>query len=261
VSEGYRLGGINSVPPCTNPLTPGQNVCALPDEVEIKSDTTTNYELGVHSQFGDSVILNGALYYIEWDDVQIDDVTVNGEIPITSNGGSATSQGVELSGQWYITSNLSISGSYAYTDVELTDDAPGLVGGEDAFDGDRLPGSPEHQGFLAANYAWNLNGGSQIDFDWSITATSNVLTKVGERDNGESLDGYYLHNASVTWFKDSWRVSLYGDNVFDQYAVTGVRSDRSFIGATYGDFTSRRYSVNVARPRQVGLRFIYNFDG
>ena len=260
VSEGYRLGGVNTVPACTTPLTPGQNVCALPDEINIKSDKTTNYELGMHSQFGDSVILNAALYYIEWDDVQIDDVTVNGDIPITSNGGSATSQGVELAGQWYITPNLSIMGSYAYTDAELSDDAPGLVGGADAFDGDRLPGTPEHQGFLAANYAWNLDNGSQIDFDYSVTATSDVLTKVGERNFGESLDGYYLHNVSATWMKDSWRVTLYGDNVFDEYAVSGVRSDRSWVGETLGLFESRRYSQNVVRPRQVGMRFTYNFE-
>ena len=131
----------------------------------------------------------------------------------------------------------------------------------DAFDGDRLPGTPEHQGFLAANYAWNLNDGSQIDFDYSVTATSDVLTKVGERNFGESLDGYYLHNVSATWMKDNWRVTLYGDNVFDEYAVSGVRSDRSWIGETLGLFESRRYSQNVIRPRQIGMRFIYNFDG
>ena len=261
VSEGYRLGGVNTVPPCTTPLAPGQNVCALPDEINIKSDKTTNYELGVHSQFGDSVILNASLYYIEWDDVQIDDVTDNGEAAITSNGGSAESSGIELSGQWYITQNLSIMGSYAYTDAELTDDAPGLVGGVDAEDGDRLPGTPEHQGFLAANYAWNLNNGSQIDFDYSVTARSDVLTKVGERNFGESLDGYYLHNVSATWMKDSWRVTLYGDNVFDEYAISGVRSDRGWVGETIGLFESRRYSQNVIRPRQIGMRFIYNFDG
>jgi iron complex outermembrane receptor protein len=261
VSEGYRLGGVNTVPACTTPLTPGQNVCALPDEIQIKSDTTTNYELGVHSQFGDSVILNASLYFIEWDDVQIDDITENGEIPIISNGGSAESSGIELSGQWYITPELSIMGSYAYTDAELTDDAPGLVGGADAFDGDRLPGSPEHQGFLAVNYAWNLNNSSQIDFDYSVAATSDVLTKVGERDFGESLNGYYLHYLSATWLKDNWRVSLYGDNIFDEYAVSGVRSDRSFVGVVYGSFDSRRYSQNVVRPRQIGLRFVYDFEG
>ena len=47
-----------------------------------KPDKTTNYELGVHSQFGDSLRLNGSVFYIEWDDVQLDSVTQNGDIPI-----------------------------------------------------------------------------------------------------------------------------------------------------------------------------------
>jgi outer membrane receptor protein involved in Fe transport len=151
-------------------------------------------------------------------------------------------------------------GSYAYTDAELADDAPGLINGVDAFDGDRLPGTPEHQGFLAVNYAMSLSGGSQIDFDWSMTASSDVITKAGERDFGESLDGYTLHRVSTTWFKDSWTLSLYADNVFDEYAETGVRLDSSFVRQVAG-FDLRRYYHNVVRPRQVGMRFTYNFDG
>jgi iron complex outermembrane receptor protein len=259
ISEGYRVGGINAVPQC-NENTLGQTPCALPNEVLIKSDTTTNYELGMHSQWGDSVIFNGSLYYVDWDDIQVADVTENGEIPILTNGGSARSMGVEMSGQWYITDKLSMMGSYAYTNAELTDDAPGLVGGIDGEDGDRLPGSPEHQAFFAMNYGLPLSGGSDLEFDWSMTFTSDVITKVGERDNGEELSSFALHNVSATWLKDAFRVSLYADNVFDKYAETGVRVDDSFIRQVEG-FDLRRYYHNVVRPRQVGLRFTYNFDG
>ena len=190
VSEGYRLGGLNPVPPCTDEA-PGteQQVCALPDEILIEADTTTNYELGVHAAFGDSLLLNASLYYIDWQDIQIADVTKNGAIPILANGGEARSTGVEVSTQWSISPQLSLRGTYAYTAAELTEDAPGLVGGRDAFDGDRLPGSPEHQGSLAANYHLRLRDGSRMEFDWSMTAVSDVITKVGERDFGETLAG------------------------------------------------------------------------
>jgi iron complex outermembrane receptor protein len=259
ISEGYRLGGINPFAPCTDDAIAGQKACALPDEELYKSDTTVNYELGMHSQFGDNILLNGALFYIDWDDIQVGDLLENGGIPIIINGNSAESMGAEISGQWYITDTLSIMGSYAYTKAELTEDAPGLIDGS-AQDGDRLPGSPEHQGFLAVNYALSLRDGSQLDFDWSMTASSDVITKVGERDFGESLDGYTLHRASTTWFKDSWNVTLYADNLFNEYAETGVRLDSSFIRPVEG-FDLRNYYHNVVRPRQVGMRFVYNFDG
>ena len=260
VSEGYRLGGVNAVPPCTDLIAGEQNVCALPDEILIKSDTTTNYELGMHSQFGNNLILNGSLYYIDWDDIQVTDVTQNGGIPITSNGSSARSMGVEMSWQWYMTDALSFSGSYAYTNAELTDDAPGLVGSEDGEDGDRLPGSPEHQAYTALNYGLPLTDGSQIDFDWSMTFTSDVLTKAGERANGEALSSFAVQNVSASWLNDAWRVTLYADNVLDKYAETGVRDDQSEIRQIDG-FDSRRYFHNMIRPRQIGMRFIYNFDG
>ena len=174
-----------------------------------------------------------------------------------------------------VTEALSLMGSYAYTDAELTDDAPCLLADLEpgvpsdpeqcaaddtsAFDGDRLPATPEHQAFVAVNYGFDLAGGSQIDFDWSVTYTSDVLTKVGERNFGESLDSFSVHNASATWFTGDVAITLYADNVFDEYAETGVRDDTSEI-RQYGEFDSRRYFKNVIRPRQVGMRFVYNFE-
>ncbi len=259
VSQGYRLGGINSIPPCPEPLPSGPQECVLPNEELIKPDTTTNYELGVHSQFGDSLILNGSLFYIDWDDVRVSDVSENGGLPIVSNGGSAESTGVEISTHWFITPNFSVTGAYSYTKAELTEDAPGLVNGEDAQSGDRLPGTPENQAFLGANYVLPMNDGSHVDFDWSMTAQSNVITKVGKHDSGESLSGFSLHNVSATWFKDGWTLALYADNVLDKYAETGLRGDVSDVRAQ-GDFDLRYYYHNVVRPRQVGLRFTYSFD-
>lgn len=261
VSEGYRLGGSNALFPCPDPLPPGvQNVCALPNEVSFEPDKTTNYEIGIHSQFSDSLLLNGAVYYIDWDAVQVGAVTLNGDLPITANGNAAESYGLEVSSQYYITPSLSVSAAYAYTNAQLTEDAPGLVGGADAFSGDRLPGTPENQVYLAAHYEMPLSDGSQLDFDWSMSYQSDVLTKVGERDFGESMSGFSLHNVSTSWFKDAWMVTLYADNVFDEYAQTGVRADTSYIGES-GLFQMRRYYENMVRPRQVGLRFTYSFDG
>ncbi len=275
VSEGYRLGGLNAVPECPDPLPPGQNVCVLPSELLIKSDTTTNYELGLRSTWLDnSLVLNGSLFLVEWDDVRVADVTTFGQAAISTNGGSAESMGLELEAQYRITDNLSLMGSYAYTKAELTDDALCLLGGDPAdpqgcldspddvtaFDGDRLPATPEHQGFLALNYVFELSGGSRVDLDWSATYSSDILTKVGERNFGESLDGYAVHNASATWFNEGLAISLYADNLLDEYAETGVRGDRADIGQ-FADFDSRRFFTNVLRPRQVGVRLVYNFDG
>ncbi|MCB1687861.1 MAG: TonB-dependent receptor [Halioglobus sp.] len=259
VSEGYRLGASNGISLCPDPIGDFQNVCVTPSEASYAPDKTTNYEIGVHSQFGDYLIVNGAIYYIEWSDVQVGSTTVNGAQPIITNGNDAESTGLEVSSQYFVTPSLSFSGSYAYTDAQLTQDAPGIVGGADAYSGDRLPGSPEHQVYVAAHYELPLRDGSQLNFDWSMSYQSDVLTKVGERNFGESMPSFYLNNISTSWLKDDWMVTLYADNVFDEYAQTGVRADTSFIGES-GDFTLRRYYHNMVRPRQVGLKFVYNFE-
>jgi outer membrane receptor protein involved in Fe transport len=267
ISEGYRLGASNAITKCPVPLPENneQNLCALPGEESYDTDTTTNYEIGVHSQFGNSLLLNGAVYYIDWNHPQLDSVTENGALPIIANGKGAESTGLELSTQYFIQPNFSVSGSYAYTKAELTDDVPGLFCGPlsdpacAAYKGDRLPGTPENQLYLAAHYELPLNDGAQLNFDWSMSAQSNVLTKPGKRDYGESMPSYALNNISTSWLKDAWLVTLYADNVFDKYAETGVRTDQSYI-RDVGDFTLRRYYENVARPRQVGLKFTYKFD-
>ncbi|MCB1641103.1 MAG: hypothetical protein KDI37_05170, partial [Xanthomonadales bacterium] len=62
----------------------------------------------------------------------------------------------------------------------------------------------------------------------------------------------------------NWSVQLYAENIWDKYAVTGVRSSRAFIQTVSdenGDpVTVRRYYQDVLRPREIGLRFVYDFE-
>lgn len=274
ISEGFRLGGVNPVPACPEDLNPAeQNVCALPDEILYTSDKTLNYEIGLRSEPGESGIFNASIYYIEWEDTQINTITENGANPIVSNVGSAESYGFELSGQFNITPDLQVHGSYAWNNAELGENVDGALDGDpslsspgismddpsDVFEGDRLSGSSEHAVYLGARYGFDLNDGSTVDLDWSMSAISDVLTKIGERADGESLSGFAVHNVSASWMKDNLTVQLYADNVFDRYAATGVRSDLRRTGEI-GGVTLRRYYQNVIRPRQVGVNFTYQFD-
>jgi iron complex outermembrane receptor protein len=259
VSQGYRIGGVNPVPPCPSPIPPGQNVCALSNELLIKPDKTLNKEIGVKgSAFGGRFVFNAAAYHINWTDIQTQGTTVNGAIPITVNGGKAISQGFELSAQGRITDGLTASATWSYTDAHLTQDAPGLVDGSDAFKGDRVAGSPKHQMSLALDYVYPLANDYSLAFNYGVTYQSNVLTKVGLRNNGEKLPGYDLHNASVTLSKDMWEVSVSADNMFDKFAVSSVRQDRSFIRAVNG-FSLRRFHEDVIRPRTIGIEGRYRF--
>ena len=262
ISEGYRRGGLNSGPACVDPPPDGQTFCLTPDEVLIKPDTTTNYELGLRSLWFDGrLLLNASLYYIDWKDIQVQGTSQTGGETITVNGSSAESRGIELATRWNITDNLELAVNLTFNDSQLSADAPGLVDGADAFEGDRLSGTPEQQGTLLLAYTRPLDNGFTMTADYSLRAVSDVYTKVGLRNNGESLPGWAVHGLSFGLERDHWSARLYADNMFDKYAVTSVRKDPSYIRRLGGEnddqFASRRYFQAMLRPRTIGLEFNY----
>jgi outer membrane receptor protein involved in Fe transport len=240
--------------------------------VLIEPDHTTNLEVGAHSVLFDGrLVLNGAVYTIDWERIQTLGVTENGAIPITVNGGSARSRGLEVSFQIRGDGPWSFAGTYGYNDAKLASDAPGIVDGigdengdgivdqgDEPRSGDRLAGTPEHMASFSVGFERRLTNGWDLDAAYGLTATSDVLTKVGLRGNGETLGGYTLHSASVALSHDQWSATLYADNLTNKLAFTSVRQDASYV-RDVGTFALRRYYRDVLRPRSVGVEFRYSF--
>jgi outer membrane receptor protein involved in Fe transport len=288
ISEGFRLGASNGVPACTEQdyediRNGAQVVCAEPDEVQYFPDTTTNYEVGVRTQWLDrKLTVNGAVYYIDWSDPQLFAVTKNGAIPITKNGDGAESTGLELSLTAALTDRLTLDAGYAHTKAELSDPAPNVLrvftppgfgpgatydGGEaeytDGLPGDRLPGSPRNQVTLNLSYDVPMRGDWDLELNYGFAAISDIITTIGARAGGETLDGYSTHSLSAIVRSAQWTVGLYAQNLTNEYAETGVRSRPSFV-QTVADENGdpvhvRSYSHEVLRPREVGIKFSYSF--
>ena len=168
--------------------------------------------------------------------------------------------------------------TYAYTQAELTADAPFLFGvfGDagsdlqnfyDGKNGDRLPGSPEHQASLGLTYTTEIFDDKLLDINYGLTYQSDIYSKLGLRDDGEVLPGYALSNISARLSGDEWSITLYADNLFDKYAYTSVRRDKADIGLaqfpemnTNGAEIQRNYGYYLLTPQRIGLRFDYMFD-
>jgi outer membrane receptor protein involved in Fe transport len=126
-SSGFRIGNSNGLELC-DPSATGQNTCASPGEEGYASDTTVNYEIGIHSQWLDGhLTLNLATYFIDWQDPQVSSATLVGAQPISINGGGATSRGYEINFNYDWTENFSMRGAYAYTDAQLSEYSPNLI--------------------------------------------------------------------------------------------------------------------------------------
>jgi len=276
VSEGYRIGNSNGLELCSGDDSQ-QNICGQPDELQYVSDKTTNYEVGLRTQWLDRrLTLNGDVYYIKWKDPQLSSSTKVGLVPITKNGKGAKTRGFEISLAAQATEQLSLDIGLGYTKAELTDLAERLVrtfDGEgfgashsldrDGLPGDRLPGSPEQQGTFHMRYAFGLANGWGLDMNYGLAAVGNIITKTGGRANAEELPGYTVHQAWATLKADQWSLALYADNLTNKFARTGLRNDTSYLQTVTADNGETRlvrsYYHDVLRPRQVGLRFTYDF--
>jgi outer membrane receptor protein involved in Fe transport len=277
ISEGYRIGGSNGVGACPDPLPATQIGCGLPNELQYAPDQTTNYEIGAHSTWLEGrLTLNGDVFYMDWDKPQIGGATENGLLPIKKNGSGAESYGGELSFNWLVSERLAVRGSYSYVKAELTDDAPNLVttinppgfqstvGYVDGESGDRLPGSPEHQGNVFVSYTIPVFNGYELELNYGATAISDVLTRVGEKGFGESLDGYVMQDIGATLSRDEWTLTLYAMNVFNEYAETSASVTSAYV-QTVADINGdpvpvRSYKHDVLPPRMVGLRFTWQME-
>lgn len=280
-SEGYRNGGVNAVPACTQEDIDGgtQALCALPDEVFIKPDQIENYEIGYKGNLLDGAMsITAAVFFIDWTDLQVDTITTFGSLPITGNGSAAESKGLEFQGNWLITPGLEASVSYAYTNAELVDDAPGLVEDFDARSGARLPGHAEHQGTFNLTWYTNLSD-MELAVNYGFVYSGDIYNVTGGDEDplvdedgnpadfgGEAIPSYDVHHLSATLSKDMWTLQAFVDNLFDEFYITGTRSTRRLLadertgpGRDIQGFTLRSYGNFVGAPRTFGLRATYSF--
>lgn len=280
-SEGYRNGGVNSVPECTpEQLTStAQQLCAQSDEVFIDPDTIDNYEIGYKGTlFDNRLSLTAALYYIDWQNLQVAATTALGELPITGNGSAAESKGLELSGRWLVNDNLQANFAYTHVNAELTERAPGLVGGFDVLAGARLPGHAENKLTLNLTYSTEMWGGD-VDFIYGMSYNSDVYNGTGGPEDPlrdaenkpadfgfEAIPAYDIHQISMTYAKENWRAQVYINNLFDEYYITGTRTSRRQLqneatgrGILINNVPRRDYSQYVGLPRVIGVNFSYDF--
>ena len=270
-SEGYRIGGGNNFRVCTDAeialLTdaddsndPPQSGCIYADQALIRPDKTTNYEVGLrHSWRDERFTLSATVFHVDWTDIQVAGLTPFSAEPITLNGGGAVSRGVEVASAASVTNALRLRGSWSYTRADLSQDSPGLLDdGADAFEGDRLPGAPRHQGSLLASCATLLGRDVAFEVQYGYSYVGDVLTRIGLRAGGEALPAYDVHNVSASISKDDWTLTFYADNLLDEYAVTGVRQTPGLIGLTEDGFRARRYFANVLAPRRAGVHIRYS---
>jgi outer membrane receptor protein involved in Fe transport len=229
IASGYRPGGPNVILPGVPPT--------------FDADTTTNYELGVKARLANrTVLLDLALFRMDWEDIQI--TQAFGGTAGLANGGTARSQGVEASVQWQPMRGLTFGANGAYTNSELTEDAP-AVGG---LDGDRLSIVPKFSGSLTANYQFPIGGNADAEIGGGIRHTGQRFSAVQSDPDALNISSYTAVdlNGSIT-LADKYTVRAYVRNLTD----AGGPITRSLVNNGLGE--PSYINVVPLQPRTVGL--------
>lgn len=251
ISEGYRRGGSNAVPL-------SGNFAEDPRWQVYGSDSVVNYEAGVKGRRG-SLTYDAALFYVDWDDIQLNTSTPNWGFYVVQNGGKARSYGLETSIDGRPTDALHYSLGYTYTNAKLSEDVLSPLGAVLGTDGSSLPGTPEHAITLSSDYTWSLAGDLRLVARASGYYQSSTRNAIGGPTFNTEIPGFTLWNSSATLSRGPWAATLFVKNIFNEDGVTG-----EFTEAYMGTRPSVGYYGNASKkfislPRTIGLSLDYSF--
>jgi len=261
-STGFRPGGINR----------------LPSAGSYAADTLDNYEIGWKTSWAHKLRFNGALFYEKWKNPQL---STQGQNGITSfvNAADAKSEGLEAELHWQATEhlNLSAAGTVLFKNETTEifcqpDHDTGLIpptcsdalgpGGAPpthpvgSYAGTQMPGIPRNKANLTARYQFELGrynsfvqatGVYQSGVTYSLENTSQY---VGTTPAFGTVD------LSAGIGRNSWTLSAYINNVFDERGQLGRNSECNDLANHYCLLNAH---VFPTAPMQFGLQFGQRF--
>ena len=234
VASGYRPGGPN----------PGAETQGLPSQ--FGADKTQNYEVGFKGDVLEHRFsFDASVYYIDWKDIQIlelSPVTFSG---FTANGTRAKSEGVELSAQARPLRGLTVGGWLAWNEAVLTQAFPTQ---SSAFGqpGDRLPYSSRFSGSLSVDQEFALAARLRGVVGASVSYVGNRIgefASVFVPPDRQGLPGYAQTDLRAGLIYDeSWNLRLFANNVTDRRGLL-----RGGLNTVFP------FAYNYVQPRTIGV--------
>ncbi len=251
IATGYRPGGPNAILP-NIPATFGP-------------DTVTSYELGLKGELpAQHLTFDAALFNVDWDHVQLQATNLSNGIGYFTNGSTARSRGLELTGQWRPAAGLVIDANATFTDAALTGDIPQPAGASTLIGskGDRLPASAKFVGNLSVRKDWQVSHGFSVYVGGGYSYVgdryaefNNILPPADPTVTNSAfgyrllLPSYSLVNLDTGVYNADWTFNVYLRNLFD---------DKGVIGGTTGGGTHLPTAVFV-QPRTYGVSLSRSF--
>ncbi len=250
-SQGYRRGGTNAVP------TSG----TFAEDARWQtydSDRVDNYEIGVKGRLN-GIRYDASLFYIDWQDAQLNTATPNWGFFAVQNSGGAHSAGLELQLSGMFNNEWGYSFGYTYLQAELDEDFYSPVGTLIDLEGNALPGAPEHMLNGAIDYTrplGNYTFFARLDGFYQ-SETRNAISQSPLFD--VDLDGFAIFNAVATLSSEDWDLSFWIKNIGNEEGVTG-RYTEAYMGTdpAEGYFGNGSKDL-ISLPRTIGATLGFRF--
>jgi iron complex outermembrane recepter protein len=198
VAKGFRPGGVNYVSDACRQAQLGAGLSAPPSSFD--SDTLWSYEVGAKTSWLDhSLHASGAVFHIDWDDIQIQRAVTPVCNP-TDNSGAARANGAELTLTAQPLPRLELELAEAYTDARFAEDSPA----SGRHKGDPIPDVPRNTFAIAATYGLP-HPSSFVRIDYQLRGSApNDLGGFGN----DTLQEYQQVHARLVWSFDRLQSAL-----------------------------------------------------
>jgi len=234
---GFKSGGIDNNTLPTGAVigltSPDPATVAMTEELlRFESEESEGFEVGLRSQLAErAVTLNVTAYRYEFDNQQLQIFDPGVFAFATFNAGEVTTQGVDVDFAWQTpVPGLSLSGSWAFLDTEITGDffptpdgsGPNLRGRDGSF-------APDISGNLAINWETALGDNLYLRISPNLAYKDDYFVGVGEEfdpitnPSGSLVqDSYVTIDLNVSLFSadNKWRLSFIGRNLSDEQFLT-----------------------------------------
>ncbi|HEX5787754.1 MAG TPA: TonB-dependent receptor [Woeseiaceae bacterium] len=219
--------------------------------VAFDEETVDTFELGFKSDLTDSLRVNAALFFSDYDDIQL--IYRQGVVPLLFNAGKASIDGLELEFQFVPNERFILEGGFSYLDDEI-EDVTEVPGADATITPDNsLPFTPEWQANLGIGYAFNLANGWQLTPRLDTSYTDSQYFDAGNTEITAQLDSVTVSTLSLVLDgrDGAWSAGVYVENLTDE--LYPVQGNASLATLGYAE-------IIYARERNVYASLTYNFD-
>jgi len=250
VSTGFRSPVVNANAGSVSVVNPHDII--IPPGAS--SDNLTNYELGAKGRWVDGRLsANVALYWIDWNNIQVQANRVSDSTQFATNIGGAVSKGLEFEVRAIPLPGLTLglNGSFNHSRVTQLSASQAAISG--AVLGAGLA-FPPFQGSASARYEFPLTPTIKGNFEAVLEHVGAYPNSFPDNPGAPGVvsstygfsDTYNDVNLSTGIQTGRLTVNAYVENVADSHAVTYLHPE-NFIASRYG----------ILWPRTVGVRFGY----